>query len=64
MSTKYLIKLAENINSLAHYAKGTLISLKITRDFLHNILGSFYTKEVLFHLSLTGTSSLSVIKDF
>jgi len=50
------IKLAININSLAHYAKGTLLLLqrcKASTDCLHYILGSFNTKKVLFHLSLT-----------
>lgn len=50
----YHIKLAININLLAHYAKGTLSPLKkASTDCLHYILGSFNAKKVLFHLSLT-----------
>ena len=47
------IKLALNIKLLAHYAKGTLSLLKAPTDCLHQILGSFNSKKVLFHLSLT-----------
>jgi len=49
------IKLAINKKLLAHYAKGTLLLLynKASTDCMHWILGSFYSKKVLFHLSLT-----------
>jgi len=57
------IKLALNIKLLAHYAKGTLSLLKAPTDCLHQILGSFNSKEVLFHLSLTVLCSLSVIQN-
>ena len=48
------LKLAIYIKLLAHYAKGTLLHFKnALTDLLYYILGSFNSKKVLFHLSLT-----------
>lgn len=64
---KNLLKLANKIKSLAHYAKGTL-SLYFKLQLLVSILFQFlhfnHLIKDLFHLSLTDTCTLSILKQY